>query len=55
MPKPTRITRIGTVIVPIADQDRALAFYVDTPSATRTATASGWCNATDDAHVTGRI
>jgi hypothetical protein len=31
MPKPTRITRIGTVIVPIADQDRALAFYVDTP------------------------
>ena len=26
----TRITRVGTVIVPVGDQDRALAFYVDT-------------------------
>jgi catechol 2,3-dioxygenase-like lactoylglutathione lyase family enzyme len=25
----TRITQIGTVIVPVTDQDRALAFYVD--------------------------
>jgi catechol 2,3-dioxygenase-like lactoylglutathione lyase family enzyme len=25
----TRITRIGTVIVPVSDQERALAFYVD--------------------------
>jgi catechol 2,3-dioxygenase-like lactoylglutathione lyase family enzyme len=25
-----RITRIGTVIVPVADQDAALAFYTDT-------------------------
>ncbi|MBB4639042.1 VOC family protein [Longimicrobium terrae] len=26
----TRITTVGTVFVPVADQDRALAFYVDT-------------------------
>jgi catechol 2,3-dioxygenase-like lactoylglutathione lyase family enzyme len=26
----TRIARIGTVIVPVADVDRAIAFYVDT-------------------------
>jgi catechol 2,3-dioxygenase-like lactoylglutathione lyase family enzyme len=26
----TRVTRAGTVIVPVSDQDRALAFYVDT-------------------------
>jgi len=26
----TRITRVGTVIVPVSDQDRALAFYVGT-------------------------
>ena len=26
----TRITRIGTVIVPVSDQERALAFYVET-------------------------
>jgi catechol 2,3-dioxygenase-like lactoylglutathione lyase family enzyme len=26
----TRITRIGTVIVPVADQERALTFYVET-------------------------
>jgi catechol 2,3-dioxygenase-like lactoylglutathione lyase family enzyme len=26
----TRITRIGTVIVPVSDQERALAFYVGT-------------------------
>jgi catechol 2,3-dioxygenase-like lactoylglutathione lyase family enzyme len=26
----TRITQIGTVVVPVSDQDRALAFYVDT-------------------------
>jgi catechol 2,3-dioxygenase-like lactoylglutathione lyase family enzyme len=26
----TRITRIGTVIVPVTDQDRALEFYVGT-------------------------
>ncbi len=25
----TRITRVGTVIIPVGDQDRALAFYVD--------------------------
>jgi catechol 2,3-dioxygenase-like lactoylglutathione lyase family enzyme len=25
----TRITRIGTVIVPVSDQEKALAFYVD--------------------------
>src|SRR5919198_3558306 len=25
----TRITQVGTVIVPISDQDRALEFYVD--------------------------
>jgi catechol 2,3-dioxygenase-like lactoylglutathione lyase family enzyme len=25
----TRITQVGTVIVPVSDQDRALAFYVD--------------------------
>ena len=24
------VTRLGTVLVPVADQDRALAFYVDT-------------------------
>jgi catechol 2,3-dioxygenase-like lactoylglutathione lyase family enzyme len=30
MPNTTRITRIGTVIVPVTDQERALAFYVDT-------------------------
>ena len=27
---PTNITRIGTVVVPVGDQDRALAFYVGT-------------------------
>jgi catechol 2,3-dioxygenase-like lactoylglutathione lyase family enzyme len=26
----TRITRVGTVILPVRDQDQALAFYVDT-------------------------
>ena len=26
----TRITRIGTVIVPVSDQERALTFYVET-------------------------
>src|SRR4051794_41699906 len=26
----TRIAKIGTVVVPVTDQDRALAFYVDT-------------------------
>jgi predicted enzyme related to lactoylglutathione lyase len=26
----TRITRIGTVIVPVGDQERALTFYVET-------------------------
>jgi catechol 2,3-dioxygenase-like lactoylglutathione lyase family enzyme len=26
----TRITSVGTVFVPVSDQDRALAFYVDT-------------------------
>ena len=26
----THITEVGTVFVPVADQDRALAFYVDT-------------------------
>jgi catechol 2,3-dioxygenase-like lactoylglutathione lyase family enzyme len=26
----TRITQVGTVIVPVSDQDRALEFYVDT-------------------------
>jgi catechol 2,3-dioxygenase-like lactoylglutathione lyase family enzyme len=26
----TQITQVGTVIVPVADQDRATAFYVDT-------------------------
>lgn len=26
----TRVTRVGTVVVPVTDQDRALAFYVDT-------------------------
>ena len=26
----TRITRVGTVILPVADQDRALEFYVGT-------------------------
>ena len=26
----TRITRVGTVIVPVSDQDRALEFYVGT-------------------------
>jgi predicted enzyme related to lactoylglutathione lyase len=31
MPQTTnRITSIGTVIVPVSDQDRALQFYVDT-------------------------
>ncbi len=31
MPQTTnRITSIGTVIVPVSDQDRALEFYVDT-------------------------
>ena len=30
MTETTRITRIGTVIVPVSDQERALAFYVDT-------------------------
>jgi catechol 2,3-dioxygenase-like lactoylglutathione lyase family enzyme len=31
MPQTTnRITAIGTVIVPVSDQDRALEFYVDT-------------------------
>jgi catechol 2,3-dioxygenase-like lactoylglutathione lyase family enzyme len=25
----TRITEVGTVFVPVADQERALAFYVD--------------------------
>jgi predicted enzyme related to lactoylglutathione lyase len=29
MTNATRITRIGTVIVPVNDQDRALAFYID--------------------------
>jgi catechol 2,3-dioxygenase-like lactoylglutathione lyase family enzyme len=26
----TRITRVGTIILPVVDQDRALEFYVDT-------------------------
>ncbi|HEX3873302.1 MAG TPA: VOC family protein [Solirubrobacteraceae bacterium] len=26
----TNITRVGTVLVPVADQDRAVEFYVDT-------------------------
>src|SRR5881296_3874767 len=26
----TRITQIGTVVVPVSDQDRAIEFYVDT-------------------------
>jgi catechol 2,3-dioxygenase-like lactoylglutathione lyase family enzyme len=26
----TRISRIGTVVVPVSDQDRAITFYVDT-------------------------
>src|SRR4051812_13286963 len=26
----TRITQIGTVVIPVTDQDRAIAFYVDT-------------------------
>jgi catechol 2,3-dioxygenase-like lactoylglutathione lyase family enzyme len=26
----TRIAKVGTVIVPVADQERAIAFYVDT-------------------------
>ena len=26
----TRITQVGTVIIPVADQDRALDFYVGT-------------------------
>jgi catechol 2,3-dioxygenase-like lactoylglutathione lyase family enzyme len=30
MTNATRITRIGTVIVPVKDQEQALAFYVDT-------------------------
>jgi hypothetical protein len=30
MTNPTRITRIGTVIVPVSDQERAVAFYVET-------------------------
>ena len=30
MTKTTRITRIGTVIVPVRDQERAVAFYVET-------------------------
>ena len=30
MTNATRITRIGTVIVPVKDQERALSFYVDT-------------------------
>jgi predicted enzyme related to lactoylglutathione lyase len=30
VPNTTRITRIGTVIVPVTNQARALAFYVDT-------------------------
>ena len=29
MTNATRITRIGTVIVPVKDQEQALAFYVD--------------------------
>ena len=29
MSEKTRITEIATVLVPVADQDRALAFYVD--------------------------
>jgi catechol 2,3-dioxygenase-like lactoylglutathione lyase family enzyme len=28
--KTTRISQVGTVFVPVADQDRALAFYLDT-------------------------
>jgi catechol 2,3-dioxygenase-like lactoylglutathione lyase family enzyme len=30
MTEPTRITRIGTVVVPVKDQDAALEFYVGT-------------------------
>jgi catechol 2,3-dioxygenase-like lactoylglutathione lyase family enzyme len=26
----TRISNIGTVVIPVSDQDRAIAFYVDT-------------------------
>ena len=26
----TRISKVGTVVVPVSDQDRAIAFYVDT-------------------------
>ena len=26
----TRITKLGTVVIPVADQDAAIAFYVDT-------------------------
>lgn len=29
MTEPMRITRIGTVLVPVSDQDRAVQFYVD--------------------------
>jgi catechol 2,3-dioxygenase-like lactoylglutathione lyase family enzyme len=29
-PNTTRLREVGTVFVPVADQDRALAFYVDT-------------------------
>ena len=28
--KTTQITQVGTVIVPVSDQDRALEFYVGT-------------------------
>jgi catechol 2,3-dioxygenase-like lactoylglutathione lyase family enzyme len=27
--KSTRITRVGTVVIPVSDQDKALEFYVD--------------------------
>ena len=26
----TQITKLGTVVVPVSDQDREIAFYVDT-------------------------
>jgi catechol 2,3-dioxygenase-like lactoylglutathione lyase family enzyme len=37
----TRITRIGTVIVPVSDQERALAFYVHTGGLVHAITISG--------------
>jgi len=33
---PTRINKIANVVIPVADQDKALAFYVDTLGFTKT-------------------